>query len=673
MKCSYNIKNLDCANCAKRIEDGLNKDEFIENASVNFATSKVVVTTSVNNPYNYIKKIIEKIEPDAILLEEEQDINTNNYSIIRLVIGTIISIIATLLNNTPLILIGYLILMYNTLKKAYNLLIKAKTINENLLVLISAIGALLLNKKAEGLMVIGLYELGKILEEKAVNKSRKMVSNLLSINEEYANLKQNDKITRVLTKDLKINDIIIIKKGEKIPIDGIVIKGEASLNTSALTGETKKTLVKENDKVLSGSINENGLIEVKVDTLYENSTVSKILNLVENATEKKAKSETIVSKYSKHYTIGVLILAILITILLPILTNTTLNESIYKGLTFLVISCPCAIAISVPLSYFSSIGYASSKNILIKGSNYLDALYNIKEIVFDKTGTLTTANLSIQNINIINNNYTKDKILEYAIIGESYSNHPIAKAITNNKEIHNKNIKNYKEISGQGISYELDNNKIKIGNYKFIKYNTTNKELILISINDEVIGSIELGDTIKPNAKKVINKLHNMNIKTRIFSGDNELIAKNVAKKLNIDNIEYEMLPTDKYNKLESIINSKTNKDNKVAFIGDGINDAPVLMLSDVGISMGSIGSDSAIEASDIVIMNDDLDKIVEAINISKKTRLIITENLVFAIATKLIVLILSTIGITSMWQAVFADVGVTIITILNTLRLLKK
>lgn len=673
MKCSYNIKNLDCANCAKRIEDGLNKDEFIENASVNFATSKVVVTTSVNNPYNYIKKIIEKIEPDAILLEEEQDINTNNYSIIRLVIGTIISIIATLLNNTPLILIGYLILMYNTLKKAYNLLIKAKTINENLLVLISAIGALLLNKKAEGLMVIGLYELGKILEEKAVNKSRKMVSNLLSINEEYANLKQNDKITRVLTKDLKINDIIIIKKGEKIPTDGIVIKGEASLNTSALTGETKKTLVKENDKVLSGSINENGLIEVKVDTLYENSTVSKILNLVENATEKKAKSETIVSKYSKHYTIGVLILAILITILLPILTNATLNESIYKGLTFLVISCPCAIAISVPLSYFSSIGYASSKNILIKGSNYLDALYNVKEIVFDKTGTLTTANLSIQNINIINNNYTKDKILEYAIIGESYSNHPIAKAITNNKEIHNKNIKNYKEISGQGISYELDNNKIKIGNYKFIKYNTTNKELILISINDEVIGSIELGDTIKPNAKKVINKLHNMNIKTRIFSGDNELIAKNVAKKLNIDNIEYEMLPTDKYNKLESIINSKTNKDNKVAFIGDGINDAPVLMLSDVGISMGSIGSDSAIEASDIVIMNDDLDKIVEAINISKKTRLIITENLVFAIATKLIVLILSTIGITSMWQAVFADVGVTIITILNTLRLLKK
>lgn len=673
MKCSYNIKNLDCANCAKRIEDGLNKDEFIENASVNFATSKVVVTTSVNNPYNYIKKIIEKIEPDAILLEEEQDINTNNYSIIRLVIGTIISIIATLLNNTPLILIGYLILMYNTLKKAYNLLIKAKTINENLLVLISAIGALLLNKKAEGLMVIGLYELGKILEEKAVNKSRKMVSNLLSINEEYANLKQNDKITRVLTKDLKINDIIIIKKGEKIPTDGIVIKGEASLNTSALTGETKKILVKENDKVLSGSINENGLIEVKVDTLYENSTVSKILNLVENATEKKAKSETIVSKYSKHYTIGVLILAILITILLPILTNATLNESIYKGLTFLVISCPCAIAISVPLSYFSSIGYASSKNILIKGSNYLDALYNVKEIVFDKTGTLTTANLSIQNINIINNNYTKDKILEYAIIGESYSNHPIAKAITNNKEIHNKNIKNYKEISGQGISYELDNNKIKIGNYKFIKYNTTNKELILISINDEVIGSIELGDTIKPNAKKVINKLHNMNIKTRIFSGDNELIAKNVAKKLNIDNIEYEMLPTDKYNKLESIIKSKINKDNKVAFIGDGINDAPVLMLSDVGISMGSIGSDSAIEASDIVIMNDDLDKIVEAINISKKTRLIITENLVFAIATKLIVLILSTIGITSMWQAVFADVGVTIITILNTLRLLKK
>jgi len=674
MRYTYKIKNLDCANCAKKIEDALNKDKNINNAILNFATLKLSFDTNIKQAYTYVKNIVANIEPDVILYKEEESIVTKDHSIINLILGVFITLLAIFLDNIIFIIIGYFILCFNALKKAINLLIKSKTINENLLVTISAVGALILGETLEGMMVISLYELGKILEEKAVNKSRRMVSELLSINEEYANLKVGNKIDRVLSKDLKINDIIVVKKGEKIPVDGTVICGTTYLDTKALTGESKKTKVEVGNKVLSGSINTGDVMEIRVDVLYENSTVSKILNLVENATDKKAKRETIVSKYSKHYTIGVLILAILVSILLPLFTTNTLADSIYKGLTFLVISCPCAIAISVPLSYFASIGYASSRNILIKGSNYLDALKDIDEIIFDKTGTLTTGTFSVTTINVIDNSYSKKDILEYIAMGESFSNHLIAKSILDKVDfdIDTKEVKKYTEKEGMGISYQIEDKKIKIGNYKFVNYDDTNNDKIYLSINDKVVGNVIVSDTIKKDAKVVISKLHTLGIKTRIFSGDNKDVALSVSKKLNIDNVEYEMLPTDKYNRVEEIIKNKSN--NKlVAFVGDGINDAPVLMLSDIGISMGNIGSDSAIEASDVVIMNDDLEKVVDAISISKRTNKIIIENLVFAIGTKLLVLILSIVGIASMWQAVFADVGVTVLAILNTLRLLKK
>ena len=435
MKYSYNIKNLTCANCAKKLEDTLNKDKNIKKAVVNFSTSKVIIETELSSPFNYVNNIVKLTEPEAILSEEE--IKENKlYPFIKLLIGGLIGIIGCLIKlpyhlNLILIIIGYLILIYKTLITAVKQLLKG-SVNENLLVTLSTIGAFILGEQTEGLMVIFLYELGKILESLAVSKSRKSVADLMNIKEDQTNLKENNVIKKVFTSSIKVNDVIVVKEGEKIPLDGIVISGEADLDTSTLTGESSLTYVKEGNKVLSGTINKQGLIEVKVTSIYKDSTVSKILELVETATERKSKTEKIVSKYSSKYTLGVLLIAVITAIFLPLFTNVAYTESIYKGLTVLVISCPCAIAISVPLSYFSGIGRASKEGILIKGSNYLDSIKNIKEIVFDKTGTITTGNFYVSKINIYNNKYTEDEILEIFAKGESLSNHPIAKSIIKN-------------------------------------------------------------------------------------------------------------------------------------------------------------------------------------------------------------------------------------------------
>ena len=675
MKYSYNIKNLTCANCAKKLEDTLNKDKNIKKAIVNFSTSKVIIETDLHSPFNYVKNIVEKKEPEAILSESE--ISENKlYPFINLLIGGLIGITGCIVKlpfglNIILIILGYTILIYKTLITAIKQLSKGN-INENLLVTISTIGAFILGETHEGLMVIFLYELGKILESLAVEKSRKSVADLMNIKEEIANLKDNDIIKKVPTNKVKINDIIVIKEGEKIPLDGIVVSGEAYLDTSSLTGESSLIFVKNNDKVLSGTINKKGLLEVKVTSIYKDSTVNKILELVETATERKSKTETIVSKYSSKYTIGVLITAITVAFFLPIFTNIRYTESIYKALTILVISCPCAIAISVPLSYFSGIGRASKEGILIKGSNYLDSIKNIKEIVFDKTGTITTGEFCVSKINIYNKKFTENKILKIFAKGESLSNHPIAKSIIKKygKIISSKDIKDYKEIAGKGITFKYKDNKIKIGNAKFCGSKEDNQNIYL-TIDNEIIASLELKYEIKENAKEVINELQNMNINVHIFTGDSKEKALEIADDLDIKNINYEMLPEDKYKNLEKILANK--KENTIiSFVGDGINDAPVIALSDIGISMGSFGTDSAIEASDVVIMNDNLDRIITAIKISKKTNMIIKQNLVFAITVKLSVLVLSLIGISTMWEAVFADVGVTVLCIINTLRLLK-
>ena len=676
MKYKYNIKNLDCANCAKKIEETLNKDKNIKSASVNFAKQTVTVETNISDPFNYVKDIVEKIEPDAILSKEEIK-ETKNKDIYRILLGAFLGILGIIIKNPKylsmiLILLAYIILLYRTLTTAIKQL-RNKTINENFLVTISTIGAYLLGETHEGLMVIFLYEIGKMLESKAINKSRNSVAELMNIKEETSNLKDNNKIKVVPTTEIKVGDIIVVKEGERVPLDGIVVKGETMLDTSALTGESLPVSVSTGDNVLSGSINKGCILEIKVSSIYKDSTVNKILELVENATERKTKVETIVSKYSSKYTIGVIIIAILTALFLPLFTNMTYTDSIYKGLTILVISCPCAIAISIPLSYFSGIGAASKEGILIKGSNYLDSIKDIKEIVFDKTGTITTGEFYISKINIHDKKYTEDQIMEIFAGGESLSNHPIAKSALKNytKEINHEDIKDYKEVSGKGIEFTYKKDKVRIGNAKFCKNKEENSNIYLM-INNSIVADLEIKDEIKKDVVNTMQELKNMNINIHMFTGDTKEKATEIAQQVGIYNINYSMLPSDKYTYLEEIIKKKTEK-SIVSFVGDGINDAPVLKLSDLGISMGSLGTDSAIEASDVVIMNDNLEKIVTAINISKKTNKIIKENLIFALGVKLLVLVLTLIGLSTMLEAVFADVGVTVLCILNTLRLLKK
>ena len=672
MKYKFNIKNLDCANCAREVEKSLNEDKKINKAVVNFNTSTITVETDVDDAFSYVKETVAMIEPDAILSEEKIE-SDNNKDFYRLLIGEVIGILGIAIKISPvnmiLIVVAYIILIYKTLLTALKQL-KNRKINENFLVSISAIGAYLLGKHHEGLMVIFLYELGKMLEAKAVARSRNSVSELMNIKEELSNLKVNNKIKKVPTTEVSIGDIIVVKEGERVPLDGIVIKGNSLVDTSFLTGESIPVSVKQGSVLLSGSINKGDILEIKVTSLYKDSTVSKILELVENATERKTKAETIVSKYSSKYTLAVIIIALLVSFVLPLVSSLSLSKCIYKGLTILVISCPCAIAISVPLSYFSGIGRASKEGILVKGSNYLDSIKDISDIAFDKTGTITTGEFCISKINIYDKKYNEDKIMEIFTSGEALSNHPIAKSILKKHEgeVDFSCVKNFKEVSGSGISFTYRKDSVKIGSAKFCKSKDVNNNIYL-SINDKVVASLVIEDDIKNCTIDTISKLKELGINVYMFTGDSKDKAISIASKVGIDNVNYEMLPEDKYNSLEHIIK---NKRGVVAFVGDGINDAPVVKLADLGISMGLNGSDSAIEASDIVIMNDDISKILNAIKISKKTSRIIKENLIFALGIKITVLILAILGLTSMFAAVFADVGVTILCILNTLRILK-
>lgn len=687
----YILKGLDCANCAKKIEDEIAKKEEYKEVNVNFSTLKLTFKTDKENAKKEVIDIISRLEPEVEVLEyghEKEDKEQHNSTdLIRIAIGIIIFLLTLICNlnqtiTNILTIIAFIVLLYKTANKAFKQIIKNKVLDENTLIVISAIGAYLVGKTSEGLMVIALYEIGKILEARAVNKTRKSISNLMNIKPEYANVKIGEEFEKKSPEDVKIGDIILVKTGEKIPLDGEITQGTAEIDNSTLTGESKLQNVKIGDKVLSGSINVNGLIEIKVESTYENSTVSQILNLVENATDKKAKTETFVSKAAKIYTPIVIGLAMAVAILMPlIIKEITYKESIYKALIFLVISCPCSIAISVPLSYFSGIGKASKKGILIKGSDYLDGIKDIKEIIFDKTGTITTGKFIVSQINSYEEKYSKEDILKYIAMGEKFSNHPIAKSVLdkfneNKEEIDTSKVKEFEEISGKGIQYKYENKEIKIGNSNFIK--TQIKEetigtILYLQINEKIVGNVFLSDEIKTGTKEAIVQLHKDGINTRMFTGDKKEVAEKIAEEIKIKQVKSEMLPQDKYNELEKIINEKNTKQNKkVAFVGDGINDSPVLARSDIGISMGGIGSSSAIEASDVVIMTDELSKIVDAIDISKKTNKIIIQNLTFSIGIKILTLILSLFGIADMWQAVFADVGTTLITIFNTLRILK-
>ena len=694
-KYEYEIAGLDCAACANEIQEGLNKNPEIKNANVNFAKMKLTYETDTLSKEG-IEKIVQSIEPEVELLEansKSKDLKNEKAQkenrkklwihILRLVIGAIVAGVGLYIPmpkvaSTIFIVLGYAVLLFKTVKNAVKLLFKSKTINENLLITISCIGAYLVGKSSEGLMVIILYEIGKILEEKAINKTRKSISDLMDIKPEYANLKKGDEIEIVEPSEVKVGDIVVAKQGEKIPLDGVVVKGTASLNTASLTGESKPQDVDENDIVLSGSIVLEGLLEIKVTEKYENSTVSKILELVENATDKKAKTETFVNKAAKIYTPIVIGIAILVGIFLPLISNVTYggeNGSIYRALIFLVISCPCAIAISVPLCYFSGIGKSSKEGILIKGSDYLDELKDVKEIVFDKTGTLTKGQFGISKIEVYSDKYVENDVLKYVVWGESYSNHPIAKSIVRNaKNVKNKKVVIFLDITGKGIKYNIDGKTVLAGNSSLVgkEDEVAESTKIYLKIDDELVGAILLKDEAKHGTKEAIQALNSRGIVTKMFTGDNKKAAKQIAEELGISEFEAEMLPDQKYSELEKELEKYKGTNGKVAFVGDGINDSPVLARADVGISMGGVGSGSAIEASDIVVMTDSIDRIDCAIDISKKTSKIIKQNLIFSIGVKIIVLVLSVFGVANMWEAVFADVGATLITVLNSLRILK-
>ena len=582
--------------------------------------------------------------------------------------------------NNAIFVISYIIVGFEIIRKALRNIIRGKVFDENFLMSVATIGAFGIGEFPEAVAVMLFYQIGELFQSYAVDKSRKSIASLMDIRPDYANVYRNGKVEKVNPDEVKIGETIVVKPGEKIPLDGIILEGKSTLDTKALTGESIPREVIEKNEVLSGCINLNGVIKIEVTKEYKESTVSKILDLVENASSKKSKSENFITKFAKYYTPIVVIIAAILAILPPLLiSGQNFSDWIYRALSFLVVSCPCALVISIPLSFFSGIGGASKIGILIKGSNYLEALSNVEKVVFDKTGTLTKGVFEVQKVNAVE--ITKDELLKMAAYSEYYSNHPISKSIKNayGKEIDEKKIIKAQELSGLGISARIEEQDILIGNEKLMNENqiafTKCNEVgttLYVAIERKYVGYILIADTIKEDSKKAIEDLKKNNIKqTVMLTGDRKQVGEAVSKELGLDKVYTELLPNGKVEKIEELLKEKSEK-GKLAFVGDGINDAPVLALADIGIAMGGLGADSAIEAADIVIMTDEPSKIVKAIKLSKKTMRIVKENIIFAISIKVAVLILAAFGISTMWEAVFADVGVSVIAIINALRILR-
>ncbi len=582
--------------------------------------------------------------------------------------------------NNVIYIVSYLLVGFKIVKKAIRNIARGKIFDENFLVAIATIGAFGIGEFPEAVAVMLFYQIGELFQDYAVDKSKKSIASLMDIRPDYANVNRNSKIEKVNPGEVKIGEIILVKPGEKIPLDGIVIEGNSMIDTSALTGESVPRKASIGDNVLSACINKNGLLTIKVTKEFGESTVSKILDLVENASSKKSKSEKFISKFAKYYTPIVVIVALLLAVIPPlILKNATFVEWIYRALAFLMVSCPCALVISIPLGFFGGIGGASKIGVLIKGSNYLEMLSNTETVVFDKTGTLTQGVFEVQKIKSIG--ISEEELIKIVAHAESFSNHPVAESVKKayGKEINKKLISKTEEISGHGIMAIVEDKEVLVGNDKLMKQKNINYEecqeigtTLYIAINNVFAGYIVISDKIKEDSKLAIEEIKKLNIKnTVMLTGDRKEVGEAVAKKLNLDEVYTELLPDGKVKKVEELLKLKSEK-GKIAFVGDGINDAPVLALSDIGIAMGGLGSDAAIEAADIVIMTDEISKISKAIKISRKTMKIVKENIIFAIAVKVIVLVLSAVGIATMWEAVFADVGVSILAIINSLRMLK-
>ena len=603
----------------------------------------------------------------------------------RIIIGAAVLAIAVLLslNNEwlqiALFIISYIIVGGDVVKRAVKNIFKGQVFDENFLMSIATIGAFFIGEYPEGVAVMLFYQVGELFQSYAVGKSRKSIASLMDIRPDYANVKKGDELVKVDPDEVQIGDIIVIKAGEKIPLDGKVIEGSSMIDTSALTGESVPREVEVGSDILSGCININGVITAEVTKEFGESTVSKILDLVENASSKKSNSEQFITKFARYYTPVVVIIAVFLAIIPPlVIDGATFSDWIYRALAFLVVSCPCALVISIPLSFFGGIGGASKKGVLVKGSNYLEALAETEIVVFDKTGTLTKGVFNVQEIHP--EGVSKEELLELTAHAESYSNHPISLSLKRaySKEIDNGRISDVEEISGHGVIATVDGKKVMAGNIKLMKImdipyfkGELIGTIVHVAVNNKYIGCIVIADEVKEDSAQAIKELKAANIKqTVMLTGDNKSIGSKVAKELGLDKVYVELLPADKVEKLEELFSQKSKK-GKLAFVGDGINDAPVLARADIGIAMGGLGSDAAIEAADVVIMTDEPSKIATAMKISKKTLKIAHQNIVFAIVIKIIVLILSAFGITTMWAAIFADVGVTIIAVLNAFRAL--
>lgn len=684
---NININGLDCAHCAMKVEQEINKMDEVEDAMIIFSTETLKVKLnremSDDELLKRLKNVIDKVE-SGITLSMKKDIKVIEKpklfvckDHVELIIGTIIYIIGIILGGTKydvfIFGIAYLLIGYKVLFKALKNIKRGQIFDENFLMCIATIGAFCISDYKEAIAVMLFYSIGEIFQAYAVNKTRTSISSLMDIKSEYANLVIDDTVKQVAPEEVKINDIILVKPGEKVPLDGIIVNGNSSLDTSSLTGETLPRNVDINDEVLAGVVNLTGVIKIKVTQAYENSTVSKILDLVENAASKKAPIEQFITKFARVYTPTVVFLAIALAVIpMLIFKDAVFTDWLYRALTFLVVSCPCALVISIPLGLYAGLGKASKVGALIKGGNYLELLKDIDTIVFDKTGTLTEGSFEVVEVN------GSDDLLMIGAYGERMSNHPIARSIVEKygQEIDQSRISDFKEVAGKGIEVRIDNDLYHLGNKSYIEdmgYQVTNPTtvgtVVHITCNDEYLGNIVVADKIKDTAITGIKRLKQSGIKdTVMLTGDRKEVADDIASKVGIDRVYSELLPQDKVTKVEELI--QDNK--KTAFVGDGINDAPVLARADLGIAMGGVGSDAAIEAADIVLMNDDIDTIGEAIDISKKTNLILKQNVIFTLVIKIGVLLLTMFGLSNMWMGVFADVGVTLIAILNSMRILR-
>ena len=705
-ECTLGIKGLECPQCAAKIEHNLNALDEIKAATVDVLGKKIVINPNKKFSSEDITKLVQKevdrveegvtvLMPNSAIEEDEEIEETKeNFKSIRnrFILGAIILAAAIFVPKNLfvprliLFLISYFTVGYDVLFKAVKNIKKGQIFDENFLMAIATLGAFAIKEFPEAVSVMLFYQIGEMFQDLAVGKSRKSITSLMNIRPDYANLKIEGEIKKVLPKEVKLGDIIVIKPGEKVALDGKITNGSSTFDTSALTGEAIPRTFEIGDEILSGFINTTNLVEIEVTKSFENSTISKILDLVQNASSKKSKTENFITKFARFYTPAVVIIALLIAILPMIFVkDAQFSTWLYRALIFLVVSCPCALVVSIPLGFFGGIGGASKNGILIKGANYLEALNNLETVVFDKTGTLTKGKFKVSEINVQNSKYTKDDLLKYAAIAESFSNHPIAQSIVLEYEKNNKKLEKtdssefeFEEIAGHGVKVKYENSEILAGNLKLLKkenVEATEKDavgtVVYVAKDGKYLGNLIIADEIKEDAKKTVEELNNLGIKNVVMlTGDNRKIGENVASKLNISKVFTDLLPLGKVEKMEEFLKNKSTN-GKVLFVGDGINDAPVLARSDIGVAMGGVGSDAAIEAADMIIMNDEPSKIVTALKIAKKTKKIVWQNIMFALGVKIIILVMGALGFATMWEAVFGDVGVALIAILNATRAL--